>query len=158
MEELIIHTVEISRRAQIRHFQIPLANNVQAITGLWYKIRLIDDATRGAIVTSLPGRSVYIPEVIVGTLSLSSNQREGVFYFGNLILEDANLGMLDFSSGVFPVKPYSHKKFSQQLGVRIDGDTAIVQGFIEDNWGVLSSRDVRYEVDIYIYQQLKDKE
>ncbi len=157
MEELIIHTVSISRAAEIKHFEIPLSNNAEAITGLWYKIRLIDNAIRGAIVTSLTGRSVYTPEVIVGTISLSSNQKEGVFCFGNLILEDANYPMLDFSNGAFAAKPYSHNRFTKQLDVRIDATTSHVHGFIEDNWGVLSSRDVHYEVDIYIFQKLNSK-
>ena len=157
MEELIIHTVSIARQAQLKHFEIPLPRNCKSITGLWYKIRLLDNAARGGVVTQMKGRSTYKPSVAVGELSLISNQEEGVFYFGNLILEKVNVGFLDYTAGVFPIKPYSHAPARKPLDVIINGDTASVNGHILDNWGVLSGRNVRYEVDIYLFVKLKDK-
>ena len=152
MEELIIHTVAINRSAEIKHFEIPLSNNAKQIIGLWYKIRLLDNVTPiGPVIRNI-ARSTYVPEVVVGQLSLSSNQREGVFFFGDLLLEDTNQGYLDFTNSVFNIKPHSHAKFGQNLKVQVDADTSIVHGFISDNWGVISARNVRYEVDIYIYQ------
>ncbi|HCA82499.1 MAG TPA: hypothetical protein DEP18_01840 [Flavobacteriales bacterium] len=156
MEGLIIHTVAINRQGELKHFEIPLSNNAKFITGLWYKVRLITDAESG-VVTELKSRSPYQPEVIIGELSLSSNQREGVFYFGKIILDNANYGLLDYTGGVFRVNNYSHAKFPQSLKVKVDADTAIVHGYIHDNWGVISGRNVRYEIDLYIYQQLKEK-
>ena len=159
MEQLIIQTVSISRSGELKHFEIPLSKNVEMITGLWYKVRLLDTVTPiNGIVVSLLARSTYVPEVIVGTLSLCSNQSEGVFFYGNLILANTNQGFLDFTSGVFAAKDHSHADFAKQLEVRIDGDTSTVHGFIQDNWGVISGRNVRYEVDIYIYQKLNKTE
>lgn len=156
MEELIIHTVSIIRQAQLKNFEIPLPRNSECITGLWYKIRLLD--TPGdSFITEIKGRSTYNPAVMVGELSLKSNQQEGVFYFGNLMLEKMNVGYLDFTNGVFPVKPYSHAPSRKPLDVKITGDTASVNGHILDNWGVISGRNVRYEVDIYLFVKLKDK-
>lgn len=157
MEGLIINTVAISRSGELKHFEIPLSKNAEYITGLWYKIRLLDDARIVPVVTKLVSQSPYQPEIMVGTLSLSSNQREGVFFYGNLMLEDENYGLLDYTKGVFPVNKYRHNSWGKNLQVKVDADTAIVHGFILDNWGVLSGRNVRYEVDIYIYEKLKEK-
>lgn len=156
MEELIIHTVNIVRQAQLKHFEIPLPRNSEFITGLWYKIRLLDTAG-DAVVIERKGRSTYNPPIIVGELSLISNQQEGVFYFGNLILDKVNVGYLDFTNGVFPVKPYNRSPIRKPLSVKITGDTISVNGHILDNWGVLSGRNVRYEVDIYLFVKLKEK-
>lgn len=157
MEGLIIHTVAINRSGELKHFEIPLSKNAEFITGLWYKVRLITDAESGVVIDQ-KRRYPYQPEVIIGELSLSSNQSEGVFYFGKIILDNANYGMLDYTSGVFAVKNYSHARFPQSLKVKVDADTAIVHGYILDNWGVISGRNVRYEIDLYIYEQLKEKE
>lgn len=158
MEELIIHSVKISRTGEIKHFEIPLSNNVDRITGVWFKVRLLDSAFgEGAVLVEYEPVSTYAREVIIGQLSLSSNCREGVFFYGNMILENSNAGMLDFTSAVFPVKPNSHSPFGKQLDVQINGKTATVHGFIQDAWGAISGRDVRYEVDIYLYQKLNDQ-
>lgn len=159
MEELIIQTVSISRSGELKHFEIPLSKNVEMITGMWYKVRLLDTVTPvSGIVVSLLARSTYVPEVIIGTLSFSSNQSEGVFFYGNLLLANTNQGFLDFTSGVFVAKDHSHADFAKQLEVRIDGNTSTIHGFIQDNWGVISARNVRYEIDIYLYQKLNEKE
>lgn len=157
MEGLIIHTVAINRSGELKVFEIPLSKNAEYITGLWYKIRLITDAETGVVIEQKT-RYPYQPEVIIGELSLCSNQREGVFYFGKIILDNANYGMLDYTSGVFAVNNYSHAPFLQNLKVKVDADTAIVHGYILDNWGVISGRNVQYEIDLYIYQQLTENE
>ncbi len=160
MEEIIIHTVGITRQAELKHFEIPLPRNCECITGLWYKIRLITAARN--VVTAIKGRSTYTPEVMVGELSLISNQQEGVFYFGNLILDKMNVGFLDYTAGVlpaviFPAKTYNRTPYRKPLDVKIMGETASVNGHILDNWGVLSGRNVQYEVDIYLFVKLNEK-
>lgn len=40
------------------------------------------------------------------------------------------------------------------LKVLLNGDSAIVHGYILDNWGTLAKRNVRYEVDIYLFCEL----
>ena len=156
MEEIIIQTVNITRQGELKHFEIPISHNAEAITGLWYKIRLLDPAGSGVVI-SRKGRSTYKPEITIGQLSLSSNQREGVFFFGNLILQNENEGMLDFTSGIFPVQPYSHQNFRKPIEVNINSKTTSVHGFILDNWGVISGKNVRYEVDIYLFLKLNEK-
>jgi hypothetical protein len=155
VEEIIIHTVDIRRQAELKHFEIPLPRNCECITGLWYKIRLI--TTGGEVVTTLRGRSTYNPEVMIGELSLISNQQEGVFYFGNLILDKMNVGFLDYTNGFFPAATYNRTFYRKPLDVKVMGDTASVNGHILDNWGVLSGRNVQYEVDIYLFVKLKEK-
>lgn len=151
MEEIIIYTVKISRISEYRYFEIPLPKDGVFITGLWYSIRLLDNATRGGIVLSLPARTTYAPQVIVGELSLSSNGKEGVFFYGNLILENTNAGYLDYTSGIFPAKTYNRNPVHQPLKVKIDAKTTIVNGFIHDLWGILSARNINYEIDIYLF-------
>lgn len=153
MEELIIHTVGISRASQLKHFEIPLPRNTEKITGLWYKIRLLDDAALG-VPFSIKTKSPYVPPVIAGQISLSTRQQEGVFYYGNLILDNPNVGFLDYTSGVFPAKQYNRSAMKKPFKVLLNGDSAIVHGFILDNWGVLAKRNVRYEVDVYLFCEL----
>lgn len=157
MEEIIIHTVRITKSAEYKFFEIPLPNDGISINSLWYKIRLLDDATRGQIITSIRGRSPYNPELIAGELSLSSHNQEGVFFYGNLILENENSGLLDYTAGVFPAKTYNRDTFQKPLQIKVDADTSCVNGFIHDRWGTLNNRNLNYEVDIYLFVERKEK-
>lgn len=153
MEEIIIHTVGITRASQLKHFEIPLPRNIEKVTGLWYKVRLLDDAESGVPI-SIRTKSPYVPPIIVGQISLSTRQQEGVFYYGNLILENPNVGFLDYTSGVFPAKQYNRSAMKKPLRVLLNGESAIVHGYILDNWGTLARRNVRYEVDVYLFCEL----
>ncbi len=68
-----------------------------------------------------------------------------------------NVGYLDYTTGLFPAKTYNRTPYRKPLDVKIMGETASVNGHILDNWGVLSSRNVQYEVDIYLFVKLKEK-
>ncbi|MCC7303473.1 MAG: hypothetical protein IT233_12610 [Bacteroidia bacterium] len=160
MEEIIIHTVRISSAGEIKHFEIPLSFNAKAVCSLWYKIRLLDSGVIVGIGEAVPVIGAvgvdppYGRELIAGKLSLSSNRSERVFFFGDLILEDKNLSLLDFTDSVFEVKPYTHNTFNKSIEINLDPKTTTVHGFIEDNWGILNGSVVNYEVDIYIIQNL----
>jgi hypothetical protein len=149
-EQIIIHTVEINHGREVKYFEIPLPHDMLFIRGLWYKIRLLDDADRAMIVYQHTGKSTYQPAFAAGVLSLSSNKREGVFFYGNLLLENRSLGMLDFSAGAFPVRAHTHGKKFSPLDLRIDARTSCIHGFLEDKWGLANEMDINYQVDIYL--------
>ncbi len=159
MEEVIIKTVRISSAGEIKHFEIPLSFNARAVTSLWYKIRLLDSGAivgigAAPVIGAVGIDPPYKRELIAGKLSLSSNRTERVFFYGDLILDDENLKLLDFTDGVFPVKPYTQGGFKKSIKISLDPRTTTVHGFIEDNWGILNGSVVNYEVDIYIIQNL----
>lgn len=155
MEQLSIHTIPISRIGELHAFELPLLNNAIRITGLWYKVRLLDNARRNRIVTYYKPHSTFQPPVIIGQLSLCSNTAEEVSFYGNLQLDNPNTGMLDYTDRYFPVTPATHSKPKEHLKVNIEATTSYISGFIQDRWGVISGRNVRYEIDLYLYQEIK---
>lgn len=158
MEQLIIHTVTINRTGELKHFEIPLSNNAKRITGLWYKIRLLDNAVEGDVITGFKGSTPYRSELIIAYLSLSSNKKEGVFYFGTVVLDNANYRMLDYTDDVFEVNNYSHASSGNGIELSVDAETSNVHGAILDRWGVINGKHVKYEIDIYLFQELNEKE
>lgn len=163
MEEIIIHTVRISSAGEIKHFEIPLSFNAKAVCSLWYKIRLLDSGAivgvgAAPVIGAVGVDPPYRRELVAGKLSLSSNRTERVFFYGDLILDDDNLNLLDFTDGILTVKPYTHGTFKKSIEINLDPKTTTVHGFIEDNWGILNGSVVNYEVDIYIIQNVNDND
>lgn len=158
MEQLIIHTVAINKTGELKHFEIPLSNNAKRIIGLWYKIRLLDNAVEGDVITGFKGPTVYRSELIVAYLSLMSNKKEGIFYFGTVVLDNANYGILDYTNDFFEVNNFSHASSGNGIELSVDADTSTVHGAILDRWGVINGKHVKYEIDIYLFQELNETE
>lgn len=145
-EELVIATITITKKAELRHFQIALPANAKAITSLWYKIRV----PNGADILTAKGKSTYLPMLSAAKLSLSAYGREGVFFFGNLFMDNMNAGYLDYTTEFFKASPYTRLAYRRPLKVKIDHNTSIVSGGLLDNLGVVNGTNVEYDVDIYL--------
>src|SRR5687767_9514764 len=119
-EGVIITKISIKRQGERKHFQVKLPKDTKFIIGVEYGGRMIDhvesDVRPLPIEPPKPDGTVgeersttfFKRNQLIGELKLQSCEEANWFYSADVLANDTNLGLGDFTQSGFSVKDYTH--------------------------------------------------
>jgi len=154
-EGVIITKISIKQKGERKHFQIKLPMDTKFIIGVEYGGRLIDKPET-VVVEPGPDDGGHTPTFfkrnqLIGELKLQSCEEANWFYSADVLANDVNLGLADFSKAGFPVNDFSHGNKRTEEIVKIDAESTIIQGWYLDALGKSVNADLKYEVNVYVW-------
>ena len=148
-EEAIVSSINITRIGENHHFQMQVPRDSKRIISLEY----------GAIQKNgdpLPppfaGENAFkfLPNKIIGRLTLRAAGCEGIFYQGDLI-EDQNI---HFGEVIAPVnwqpRLWTHGRKKEEIGLSIT-ENSMIYGFFQDSWGAGEYISLTYRLNLYLW-------
>jgi hypothetical protein len=168
-EAVIITKISIKRQGERKHFQIKLPNDTKYIIGVEYGGRLIDHSD-SVIISPFPDgkerlesgavggerTNLFKRSQLIGELKLQSCEEANWFYSADVLANDINLSLADFSQSGFPVNDFSHGNKRTEEIVKVDVESTIVQGWYLDAFGKSKNADIKYEVTVYVWINVEE--
>ncbi len=159
-EGVIITKIGIKQKGERKHFQIKLPKDTKFIIGVEYGGRLIDRPEMVVIEPRPRDEGHFTPffkrNELIGELKLQSCEEANWFYSADVLANDVNLGLGDFSQSGFPVNDFSHGNKRTEEIVKIDAESTIIQGWYLDVLGKTKNRDIKYEVKVYVWINVEE--
>lgn len=159
-EGVIITKISIKQKGERKHFQIKLPKDTKFIIGVEYGGRLIDRPEKVAVEPTPVGDertpTFFKRNQLIGELKLQSCEEANWFYSTDVLADDVNLGLGDFSKEGFPVNDFSHGNKRTEEIVKIDAESTIIQGWYLDVLGKSANADIKYEVKVYVWINVEE--
>ncbi len=106
---------------------------------------------RDVIVGNENSRGLFKRNTLVGELKLQSCEEANIFYAGYLQV-DNNMAYGDFTQNRFwKANNFTHQQQCFEDTVIVDADSTMIQGFYKDSLGAQSKKDIRYQVNVYVW-------
>lgn len=153
-EQVVITPVSIKKSGEIKYFQIRLPKNSKQIIGIEIGSRGISEKLKATGV--LPPWLTFNRNTFIGEMKLQSCEQANIFYATDIQL-DENLGFGDFSQNItWQANNFSHQRKTEEETVKVNGDTAIVQGVYKDRIGEQNNIDMQYTVNVYVWVEIEE--
>ncbi len=180
-----VQIISISRKGEVKHFQVKVPENAKVITGIETAVRMKGIQNFGVlpVVPNVPNANGGFPLVspfvgvsppnpfgaigndavqfrssLVGELKLQSYEEANVFYATNVTDPSANenLDRIQTPSEIIEnVWTHGYKRELEE--VLIYGNTTVLAGLYRDKLGAMQNRDASYDVFLYVWYKLKTK-
>lgn len=151
-EKLLIYPVQITRRAEVKCFQIKMPRDAKAITGILTSLRGLEYI--GQFIVDPPMYEFLRARFIMhaGHLSLRCAGKENSFFNQNITLHDNNIGQGDFSQSMtFHSTQWKHGSKREKTPLMLSEDICVLFGTYEDRYARLWDNDFQYTVNIYLW-------
>lgn len=177
-QRCIVKIINISRKGEVRHFQVKVPENAKVITGIETAVRmkgLISISNNSFVVPNIGygmenppvsdfspnpfGSDLAIPVMrsLVGELKLQSCEEANVFYATDITDPSApeNLDRIPTPSA-FIENVWTHGYKRELEEVLVDGNTTVLAGLYRDKLGAMQNRDASYDVFLYVWYKLEN--
>lgn len=148
--QVIITTINITRKGQIHHFQVKLPKTAKQIVAIEVGGHLKSDKTA---IAQTDTTLAFKRNTLIGDLKLQSCEKANIFYAANLV-QDNNIGYWDFTqTTLWKPTSFTHQSKHFQDVVLVNADSTIIQGIYKDNIGKVKQTDILYQVKVYLWYQ-----
>lgn len=164
-----VQIISITRKGELKHFQVRIPENAEAITGIETAVRMKGIVVFPSSMLSFAVISPPPPDVdfgvivpaqtpLAGELKLQSCEEANVFYATNVIDPSVqeNLSNIPTPSAIVEnVWTHGYKRELEE--VLVDGNTTVLAGMYRDKMGIIQNRNVSYDVFLYVWYRIKNK-
>lgn len=168
-EKVIIYPVLITKKGEIKSFQIKLPSDVKTIIGIESTVKGIDSLAAAKAIApsplSLPdpyasgsagGIFQFQLTPLAGELRIQSRGPSNLFYTKDVKLSDANVGFGDFSlNSAWRSQAWSHGDKFFEDEVLVDDDSNVLSGTYRDKFGETLGHDFSYRVNVYVWYTIE---
>jgi hypothetical protein len=168
-EKVIIHPVLITKKGEIKSFQIKLPTDVKRIIGIESTVKGIDSLAVSRAIAPSPvsppdpyssgsagGVFQFRMTALAGELRLQSRGPSNLFYNKDVKLSDANVGFGDFSlNSAWRAQAWSHGNKFYEDEVLVDDDSNVLSGTYRDKFGETLGHDFSYRVNVYVWYAIE---
>lgn len=172
-QRCIIKIIPISRKGEVRHFQVRIPENAKVITGIETAVRMrgivalpinsfaaadIEPELVSDLSPNPPSAGFAIPVMrsLVGELKLQSCEGANVFYATDITDPSVqeNLATIPVPSAIIEnVWTHGYKRELEE--VLVDGNTTVLAGLYKDKLGTMQNHDTSYDVFLYVWYKLE---
>lgn len=166
-EKVFIYPLAISRKGEIKSFQIKLPADAKRIIGIETTVKGLDVLITGggggdgfaAFFAVAPHHFQFLPTYLAGYLRLQSCESANIFYAGDVWLTDNNLGYGNYSqTNFFRHCAWTHGYRREEDVVSVSEPCSIIQGTYTDQAGERLNTDARYTVNVYLWYWAEETE
>ena len=154
IENVIIHTLFITREAELQHFQMVLPSDVAEIIGVETAIANVRPLNDWQTVQ--PERFQFIRNELFGELRLQVCNKANWFYATEIVEQDNHLNYADYTNTNFwQPKDWTHhyEKYVEEISVAIESQ--LLLGVFKEKWMEQHHEQLTYEVKIYLWYKTK---
>lgn len=152
LEKVIIETIEISKRSQLRVFQLKVPSDAKKIIGF-------ESSVTGLTINDVPvfgglplGLFLFQKSAVIGQIRIQSFEKPNLFFSSEVCFNDLNNGFGDFTqTGEWISSSWTKGLKREEDPILIDGCCAIIHGNYTDTIGRLTNTDLIYTVKLYMW-------
>jgi len=155
-QQVIVTILTISRIGQRVYFQIKLPKDATRIIGVEYSVfgmHTVNTFFKAALKPSPPVNIFFnvVSNDPIGRLTLLSPGNANIFFQADII-DYSNIHLYhEITAFTFPPTPWSHSGKSEEWGVDVDGDVAIIEGNFKDGRAADSYDGFEYNLHVYLW-------
>jgi hypothetical protein len=153
-QHIYTHTIHITSQSNLTHFQFSLPSDATKITA----IQTAASKAIEALPIQVPrGDFIYTRQPLLGDLRLQTSDAANWFYTERVTDADMNLGTADYSRPGWKTSQEAHnfKKFPQPVEVHLKSN--VIAGVYKDNINETTEDAFAYEVNVYVWFDVKEK-
>ena len=160
-EKVIIQTIPISYKGEVRYFQVNLPADARKLIGFETSVKGMDVYWRvpADLIDHARLKSfAFNPTPSAGEMKLQACGSANVFYSTEVKLTDANYKFGDFSQNAVMWKDsrFAFAYMREADPVMIDENCPIISGVYRDYLGIAKGEDLYYEVNLYIWYKTEE--
>lgn len=157
-EKVTIQQVQISKRGEIKTFQVKLPTDAKKIIGIETTVKGIDVFEEIFFDFHASPIFFFRRNYIAGEFRLQGCEGSNMFYVKDVMVNDANLGFGDFAQGFYMrEKAWTHGYNRFEEEVLVDENCPVLFGTFKDRFGEIWGGDISYQVNVYVWYSTVDE-
>ena len=156
IEKLTLHTLYITRKAELQHFQLVLPADAAEIIGI--ETGIANVRPTGAWINNEATRFQFVRNELFGELRLQLCNKANWFYAAEIVEQDNHLNYADYTNNNFwQAKDWTHRfrRFAEEVQVKTESH--LLSGMYREKWMEQHQQQLSYEVKIYVWYKTKEE-
>lgn len=157
-EKVVIEKISVSRRGEIKAFQIKLPPDAKWIIG--FEATPLDIDVFDSPFDFGPVEFYFFKRShFLGEARLQSCGKANLFYSADIFLNDRNLGYGDFSQvpATWHARAWSTGYQREEDKVYVGEGCPVIRGYYKDRRGEILDSDLTYSVNLYLWYATEDE-
>ena len=150
IENVILHTLYITREAELQHFQMVLPSDAAEIIGVETAIANVQPVN--AWQTNQSQQFQFMRNELFGELRLQVCNKANWFYATEIVEQDNHINYADYTNNNFwKSKDWTHRHERFVEEIKVKTASSLLLGMFKEKWMEQHHEQLTYEVKIYLW-------